>query len=78
MCQAPCLAFCFIYFPQVCEAGTIIPRCLERVSHLPKVTQLVRGWTKILTQLCLLQGPFLNCLCSRPTGPPFPKFQLPC
>ena len=58
-----------IYFPQICKVGmTPVPFLhkiwwgLERLSHTPKVTQLLSGKTKVPAQLCLLQSPFPNCL----------------
>ena len=58
-----------IYFPQTCKVGTmpvpflhVIWWGLERLSHTPKVTQLLSGKTKVPAQLWLLQSPFPNCL----------------
>lgn len=59
--------FYFIYFSQVCEVGTMIPRGSERVGYLPKGIQLIS--VRIEESISSIYAPM---------GPLFPKFQLPC
>lgn len=67
-----------VYFSQICKVCTtpvpfvhVIWWGLDRLSHTPKVTQLLSGKTKVPAQLRLLQSPFSNCLLPHSHGNSF-------